>query len=221
MRFAFKGIIGKARRVKVKQVIYPAILGVYLLLILFVFVSATRFLSKNVNKSFQFGAEEAASELLRIDIPQLYRIAKKLGIAVGGESSSLQQQPPPVVEQPPVIEAVTTTSSKAQEPATSSPLTVSAEGKTSLTIGVFNSTDVPALAAGLKKTLEEAGFVVVETGNVTPREELTVVKVKAEKKDSPFVSEIRELVRKQYTVQESATLEPTSSYDVVVTIGVK
>lgn len=198
----------KIKNVKLKQMAYPVILGVFILITVFLFVSVAKFLSRNINKSF-VTETEIQSELTKLDVPAFYRVAKKLGINPETISS----------ETPPAAPTVETTIETTAEESTTTESKIIQKDKKSLRIAVFNSTNKIGLAAELKTNLTDVGFIVEKTSNQSPTEELTLLKVKENEQNSPAIGEIFKIVSQKYADVTIQKLEETETYDAIIVIG--
>ena len=192
----FKDLGKKIKELQWKKLIYPAIGSVGIFIVLICFAYTVNFLSKNINHIFVPESEELHDPATNIDMNKLNLIANKLGI-------TFQK----VVEEKPII---------AEEPV------IAPEIKTELKIQVLNSTKTSGLAGSLKTELEQAGFADVQTGNSSPTEVATIIKIKtatAEKYPNSII-ELKTIVGSKY--QPTDQNHPDEdAFDIVIIIGAK
>ena len=207
-------LLNKLKVIKAKQVIYPTIVCVFVAIVAIFFALSAKFLSTNINKAFITDKESEGSELVRLDLPNYFLIAKKLGLNVAIEEEAT---PPP--QPTPVVSPATTTIAPSSTATSSTAPTP--EEKAALKIEVLNSTGVKGLGAAIAKLLQEAGFSAIKIGNQAIPEAITKVMAKEKISGSRAVAEIRNIVSKKYTPGETQALPEESSYDVVIVIGNK
>ena len=65
---------------ELKKIIYPAILVVFVVVYLIVFIYTTGFISKAMNKSLSSDEQLLQSHLVKLDLVNFYLVAKKLGL---------------------------------------------------------------------------------------------------------------------------------------------
>lgn len=186
------------KNIKPKDVVYPGILFVYIVLVAVVFFFATQFISKSINNVF-YSTDAGDTEALNLEPYKL--VAKKLGIVV---SAPKDNEPPNqvIVNDAPTI-------------ATSTP----SLDKKAITIAVKNSTTKAGIASTLAKAIEGAGFKKPQTGNEATFYATTTVIMNEGKKE--YADILLEVVRKSYPEAISTTTADTGSNDAIVVIGVK
>lgn len=138
------------KKIKFKKLIYPIIFGTFIIIIVVVFISAAKFLSEAINRAFVLDARLAESHLIKLDLPNFYLVAKKLGI----EISQPGEQTPVEVINPPATTAATTTEEI--------PVDISL-----INLEILNGTATKGLAADWKEKFVVAGFseANIKTGN--------------------------------------------------------
>lgn len=192
-------ILNKIKNIKLKQIIYPLILIIFIAVAIIIFVISAKFLTNNINKAFRIDEEIAKLGLIELNVSGFDLVSKKL---------TLPPLPPP--PPPPSPEPI-------KELPPPPPMI---EDKASLKIAILNSTQTAGLAAGLRNELTKAGFLIEKVGDQKNIEATTLIKVKESKKNSNLINEIKDLVSKKYT-PEIQTLEEESLYDLVIIIGKK
>lgn len=180
-----------------KQIIYPSIIAAFAVVVIILLIYSVRFLSRNINKIFSLDAQTISSQLLKIDIDKFYFVSKRLGIVIDSKM-------PPKPAATPVEEATTTEETPSFN-------------KSSLKISVLNGTGVKGLAKDLKDALEADGFLVQNTGNASPPEENTIIKIKESKKS--YGSLIKKVVSQRYSLGDDRILREDDAYDAVIIIG--
>lgn len=75
-----KEIIAKFKKIKLNQVIYPLIITIFIIIVIFLFISTTKFLSESLNKIFFLNEELLSSQLPKLDIENFNFVIQKLGI---------------------------------------------------------------------------------------------------------------------------------------------
>lgn len=208
----FKNFLAKLKSVELKKLIYPSILGTFLLLALLLFIVSARFLSRNINRVFSVDIDQAQAELTKVDLEKFTRVAKKLGIEVKVPEPLLQEKllPEPVATSTPAA------ADQILEPEIEAPIALD---KTLLKIVVLNGTNQKGLAAGLKTLLEQNGFVVERAGNAEETQEETTLSIKESKKE--YASLLKETVSQKYELGTNEVLEEDKDYDALVVIGGK
>ncbi|MFZ2310123.1 MAG: LytR C-terminal domain-containing protein [Patescibacteria group bacterium] len=215
----------KLKSINKEGLIYALIFVLYAAILILVFISATKFLSKAINVALSDPAGSAIeAKYGQLDLENYALIAKKLG---------LQKSTPanPVI----ILPAVILEASSTPEIATTSPELISTMIKPEITIPiiepqiievkpkivVINSTIKSGLAAQLKNKLETAGYSVIRTGNSKPSLASTVIKIKnGFNPDSNYLSEIKKIVDINYDFVLD-TLADNSDYEIEIIIGNK
>ena len=194
-----KEIFSKFKKLRFKQIIYPLIITIFIILLIVLLFSSIKFLSQNINRIFSSNTETLNSQLLKLELDKFYFVAKRLGISIELETTPQATPTPTPTTEP-----------------TPTPTPIELD-KTSLKISVLNGTATKGLAKTLKTSLETEGFSVQNTGNVSPPQENTIIKIKESKKI--YSQSIKDVVSKQYTLGEDQTLEESENFDVIIIIG--
>lgn len=205
-----KNFLAKLKGIKLKQLIYPTILGTSCVIALLLFIVSARFLSRNLNRVFSVDIDQAQAELTKVDLEKFTRVAKKLGIEVKMPEPVLQEEPLPE----PAAASASAEADQILEPETEAPIVLN---KTLLKIVVLNGTNQKGLAAGLKTLLEQNGFVVERLGNSEETQEETTISTKESKKE--YGSLLKEIVSQKYGLGADEVLEEDKEYDALIIIG--
>jgi hypothetical protein len=207
----------------IKLFLYPTITVLLFIVVGILFWRMAIFLSTSVRSTF-FSQNQFAGQLIVINLPNLELVAKKLSVTLPETAST-----PIEIISPLDLIATSTPTSTPVTPSTTpvtiieevATTTISIENKKDLTIEILNSTATRGLAGVLKTTLENAGFVVITTGNQATIEPLTLIKVKASKNTyTTSLQELTTLVSKKYSPQQEM-LDETSAVDIQIVIGTK
>lgn len=67
-------------KIPLKRIIYPLMSAVYLVVVVVLVISATRFLSTNINATFKLSPTDVESQLPHLDLDSYRSVAKKLGL---------------------------------------------------------------------------------------------------------------------------------------------
>jgi hypothetical protein len=215
----------KLKPISQEGLIYALIFVLYATVLILVFISATKFLSKAINVALSNPAgSDIEAKYGQLDLENYALIAKKLGLQKSTPAS-------PAV----ILPAVILEASSTPEIATTSPELVSTTVVPEITtpiiepqiievkpkIVVINSTIKSGLAAQLKNKLEAAGYSVIRTGNSKPSLTSTVIKIKNSfNPDSSYLSEIKKIVALNYDFTLGA-LADNSDHEVEIIIGNK
>jgi hypothetical protein len=194
------------KNIKLKKIIYPALFVVFIIIVAVIFIQTIGFLADSIDKAFTLDPQIAESHLVKLDLGNFNAVTKKLSINVGSQSPVSSSQPIEVA-----TPVATTTPNEAKE--------ANKLDKTSVKIEVLNSTKTSGLAGELKAVLEADGFKVEKTGNFSPVQETTFIKIKDSKKD--YASIVKESVSKKYQPGEDKLLEENDAYDIIIIIGNK
>ncbi|OGM93722.1 hypothetical protein A2524_01305 [Candidatus Wolfebacteria bacterium RIFOXYD12_FULL_48_21] len=186
----------------IKSMQYPAILAVFAAIIVGLFFFAARFLSMSINAALSSPDEmQIQAQLTHINMSDYEPVKEKLNLPAIGSIGTGAVEPPLPQEQ------------AAQE-------SLPTPAKSMFSIAVFNSTKQPGLANTLKGDLIAAGFTVAETGNKSPAEPTTIIRIKERVQASPaIIEEMILLIGKRFRVDDPQILENGSPYDIVITIG--
>jgi len=201
------------KKIKAKQAAYPVISICCVVAVAVIFFRSAVFISHTINSSFSVDDKSVEDAKLKIDLATYYTIARKLGISTPtpepkpGENEDAGTSPQPSLEPG---------SSVSPSPSPS----VSPSAKSSLSISVLNSTPTSGLAGELKTQLAQAGFMVSKTGNQTPVQAVTLIKVGSKVSDEVF-AEIYAVVTQKYSGAKRETLESSSAFDIEIVIGSK
>ncbi|MGB2580467.1 MAG: LytR C-terminal domain-containing protein, partial [Minisyncoccia bacterium] len=165
-------------KVKPKDLIYPAIVLFFIIIVGILFSVAIKFITKNFNDAF---SGTIVTERSTLNIANYTIVAKKLGI-------SIEQQKNTIVTAPEEATA-TTTENLVVEP----PLIID---KKSITISVLNSTTKKGVAGVLAQALETDGFAKATTGNEKKQYATTTIFINEGKLE--YEKLILDIVQKAY-----------------------
>lgn len=194
-----KKISDSVSEVNPKDLIYPGIVFLFVIIVGVIFVIATGFIAKSIDTAFSGDTGEGSTSL---NMENYTLVAKKLGISTEIKKEATVVQ---------VATAVPT-----ETPATT---TTQILDKKAFTLNILNSTGKSGLAGTLATSLESAGFVKAKTGNEKTLYATTTVAIKESK--SALSASLLEEVRKIYPDAVSTTSPETASFDVIITIGTK
>lgn len=185
--------------IKPKDLVYPGITLLFIIIVGVLFSFATQFITKNINEAFSgdIGTESSSLNMANYTI-----VAKKLGIEVGVQKN---------IATHPASQIATTTETIAVE-------IPHVLDKKSLTINILNSTTKKGVATTLAQTLESAGFSKATTGNEKKLYTTTTVFIKDDKR--AYSSLILEAMSKTYP-DAIATTTTSGGFDVTIIIGTK
>ena len=204
-------ILSKLKDVKLAKFVYPSISGLFIITALALFVFSANFISKHINKALSDG--DVSGGLLSLNKDGFEPIKKKLNIKI--EENVAPQETAPVLNNENA--STTEVSSASSTPPEATKVEITPEEKLALKISVLNSTKTSGLAAGLKKILEESGFVVGKTGNTSPVLTETVIKIKKGKEK--YKDSIVSAISAKYSVNGFPELPENDPYDIVIIIG--
>lgn len=206
--------LNKLKKIKIKNIVYPAISAAFLIVALWLFISFSSFLIKSVDKVFSAPEQgEIESRLIKINLEDFDVVAKKLGI----------------VSEPAIIEPTRETAAPEQQiqetaqvpESEQTPSTPVIEDKSIIKIQVLNSVKTAGLAANLKSQLETAGFQNIKTGNQSAEEPVSLIKTKKSFENSLLLNEIKEIILKKYQLDALQMIDETSEFDAIIVIGKK
>jgi len=189
------------RKLKFKKFVYPLIFGIVIILIAVILIYSAKFLAEAIDRVFITDSESWETRLMKLDMDNFYRVAKKLGIS--NQSSVISNQTS-IIERAVVATTTATTTSSALD-------------KTALKIQILNSTKISGLAKELKTDLEAEGFRIEKIGNIFPTIGTTTINIKQSKKDYKAI--IKEAVSQKYSEIEEKELEEENIYDIIIIIG--
>lgn len=184
-------------RLSFAQLMYPAILFVFAILVLLIFIFAAKSLTSEINRVFIVDVSENG---FMIDRARYNIVAGKLGLPALRDES---------IETAEGASASTSAPEVAENPVPEVPL-----DKTMLSIAIYNATGISGLAAQFKIKLEGEGFVVGETGNAAAQSENTIA-LKAEK--GRYGSLLTASLGSSFTIVDP--LAEDSPFDCIITIG--
>jgi hypothetical protein len=216
----------KLKPISQEGLIYALVFVLYAAIVILIFISATKFLSKAINAALSNPAGSAIeAKYAQLDLENYTLIAKKLGLqkstpitpeAVTAPSVILEASSTPIIAATTLPEIIPTTTPEISTPVIT-PSVIEARPK----IVVINSTTKSGLAAQLKSKLISAGYSVIRTANSKPSLTNTVIKVKASvNQDSTYLSEIKKIVALNYDFVID-TLALDSDHEVEIIIGNK
>ncbi|MBI5798920.1 MAG: LytR C-terminal domain-containing protein [Candidatus Yonathbacteria bacterium] len=185
--------------VKPRDLIYPGIFLLFVIIVGISFSLATEFISKNINNAF---SGDTASDAGSLNMTNYTLVAKKLGISAEMQKKTVALPPtPPAPSEAPI-----------------SPVPEIIDKKT-FTINILNSTTKKGGASTLAQALESAGFAKATTGNEKKLYATTTIVIK-EGEDS-FGAVLLEEVRKNYPDAVATTTPDSASFDATIIIGSK
>lgn len=193
---------------QLKDLEYPLMLIVFILIILALFFTAARFLSTNINSAISSPDETLIqAQLTHINVEDYDRVRVKLQLPAIQSSTTTA-----------TIPTATPTSTTTPQVTESQPT----ESKSIFSVAIFNSTKKPGIANTVKNDLTAAGFTITKVGNRSIQEPQTLVQIKDRvQASSATLDEILSILGKRFTIGDPQILESTSPYDIVVTIGAK
>jgi len=193
-----ENLLTKILNTKPRDLIYPGILLLTVLIVGILFSSASKFISKNINNVFSgdIGVEQNS-----LNMNNYLLVVKKLGINAEVRENTLVA---------PTSASVTATSTTD----TDKPEVLD---KTSITIKVLNSTTKKGAAGILADALENDGFSKPDTGNASRLYATTIVQLS--NNISEFEPLLLETVRKYYPSATATTTTETSASDATIIIG--
>lgn len=184
--------------VKPKDLIYPAIILFFIIIVGILFSIAIKFITKNFNDAF---SGTIATERSVLNMANYTIVAKKLGISIEPQKNTV------------------TTATKETTATTTDDLIVETEeilDKKSITISVFNSTTKKGAAGILADALENDGFAKATTGNEKKKYATTTIFINEDKLEYEEI--ILDTVQKTYP-NAVATTTSAGKSDVVIIIG--
>lgn len=137
------------KNIKLKKIIYPAILVIYCIVAVFLFFYATNFLAKNINAAFVIDESLVASREAKLDMTGLEAVGKKLGFVVG------TQEAVPVSDSPvialPITATTTATTTLLEIATTTMATTIATTTSATTTTATTTKTTKPAVKQTKKK----------------------------------------------------------------------
>lgn len=214
------------KKINFKKSAYPAISLLFFGIIALIFVYSIQFLLKNIDQAFLvINDNQIESQIIKVNLTDYYTIAKKFGIPIPTqeEIDNVQSATTPINQPTESVQQIQNSSTT--ESAVTSTIEIiastSEQDKKTFVIEILNSTRTAGLASELKILLENAGFTISKTGNQTKTEEISLIKVKKSKLNSPFLTQIKEIVLTKYALGENQLLDETSTFDAIIVIGKK
>lgn len=195
-------ITERLKSMKPRDFIYPGIFIVFLIIVGIVFYNTATFISQNINKVFS--VQEGAT-VQGLNLESYKAVAHKLNIPVivPEEPSEITPEETSVAEPSPVI-------TEEEKPSLD---------KKSITLRVLNSTTKAGLAGALSKELSLAGFSTPTTGTLTKPIATTTIHIK--ESSSAYGPLLLETVRTKYPDVQISTIIEDTSYDAIITIGIR
>lgn len=184
--------------VKPRDLVYPGIIFLFIILVVILFFLVTQFIAKNINNAF---SGDVSGESSSLNMTNYTLVTKKLGISTEVQKESAPPAPTPT-------EAPTTTAPE-----------VEVLDKQTLTLNILNSSTKSGVATTLSKALEAAGFAKATTGNEKTKYATTTILIKESK--ASFGPALLEEVKKIYPGAVATTTADTASFDAVIIIGTK
>lgn len=185
-------------KVKPKDLIYPAIILFFIIIVGILFSIAIKFITKNFNDAF---SGTIATERSVLNMANYTIVAKKLGISIETQKNTI------------------TTATEETTATTTEDLIVETEeilDKKSITISVLNSTTKKGAAGILADALENDGFAKATTGNEKKQYATTTIFINEDKLEYEEI--ILDTVQKTYP-NAVATTTSAGKSDVVIIIG--
>lgn len=192
-------IIDMLKTIRGKDLVYPGIFFVFLVIVGIVFYSATHFISQNISNIF---STQGATNTKGLELERYQLIAKKLNIQVVVPSESGDAVPSP--------EATVAT----PEQATIKPEVLD---KAALLITITNSTTKPGLASLLAKDITAAGFTAPKTATQKNTIATTTLILKESKKS--FALFLLPVISAKYPSVTLATTTESAANDALIIIG--
>ena len=187
------------RYVRAKDLIYPAILSFFIIIVFVLFFIATGFISKNLGIAF---TDDINTDSGSLNMANYTVVTKKLGINTEAKEST-----------PPAQVSIDTSS--LPEETTTTPILY----RKNLTLYILNGTATSGLAGTLATSLESSGFAKAKTGNEKTLYATTTVAIKESK--ASFGPSILEAIRKTYPDVISSISPESALFDVIIIIGTK
>lgn len=193
----------KIKNLKFKSLVYPAIFFFALIVITVIFIFSVKFFLKTIGGVFDVDEGVLDSQIVKVDMDNFSRVAKKLGIEVVTSSEQVAGEEKPAAEED-------------EEENIIQPVIID---KQRIKIAVYNATKEKGLANEVKKELEVNGFVVDKVGNFFLGGK-SVLKVK--KEFDMIGDEIKGVVEKKYpSGMEKEILSEEEEYGIIIIIGSK
>jgi len=186
--------------IKPKDLVYPAIILFFIIIVGILFSVAIKFITKNFNDAF---SGTIVTERSTLNMENYTTVAKKLGI-------SIEPQKGDIVNGSEETTATTTEDFVVE--------TEEILDKKSITIRILNSTIKKGIAGSLAQALEDDGFAKATTGNEKKRYSTTTIFINEAKLG--YEEFILDIVQKTYP-DAIATTTSASDYDVVIIIGAR
>ncbi|MEK7499690.1 MAG: LytR C-terminal domain-containing protein [Patescibacteria group bacterium] len=179
------------KKMKPQDFIYPSVVLFFFIMTIVIFLLATKFISKNINKIFAPGETAAIQSL---DLDQYKLIAKKLNIDV----SSPQDVPP-------------------QNTTSSVDIGAVSLDKSTIAIIIKNSTLEKGVASALAQQFKNEGYKKIATGNEPRTYSTTTILIK--ESYISYGPILLDAVRKFYPSVIATTTTETGSADAIIIIG--
>lgn len=186
---SIKNLRDTITKINPRDLVYPGIILLFIILVGILFSLATQFIAKNINNAFSSdtGAESSALNMANYTL-----VAKKLGFSTEAGASTVSTSP--------------------ASPASSA----QSLDKKSLIITILNSTAKKGVATTLAQSLESLGFAKATTGNEKKLYATTTIVIKESKSD--YETLLLEAVRKTYP-GAIATTTGAGAIDATIIIG--
>ncbi|MBI5077791.1 MAG: LytR C-terminal domain-containing protein [Candidatus Yonathbacteria bacterium] len=186
----------KVSEIKPRNLVYPGIISLFIIVTGVLFSFSTQFIAKNINTAF---SGDTSSESSALNMTNYTLVAKKLGISTESKKNA-------------VVEPASVASSSPASAETSQIL-----DKKSITISILNSTTKSGVATALSQALLSAGFSKATTGNEKKQRDTTTVTIK--KSSASLSDALLEEVRKIYPNATANTTGESASFDATIIIG--
>jgi len=197
MSSLIKNIQGALSGIRAKDLTYPTIFLLFIVIVGMIFYFATQFISKNINAIF---SGDIGSESSSLNMANYTLITKKLGLTIKSK-----------------VDSATSTVSLPNSSGTPATTTGQTLDKKGFTINILNSTAKSGVAGTLALTLESAGFSKAKTGNKETPYATTTVAIK--ESVSSISPALLGTIRKYYPEAISIVAPENSQFDVTITIG--
>lgn len=209
-------ILKKFKNLKFKEIVYPIIMVLFLIIIASVFIVVAYSVASTINKIFNIEDKEIESKIITFNVSDFEKLKKRLEISEL-DAVQLNQLLTPVVN--PVLSENPSVSLSPSPSISTIPLSPTELDKKNLKIQILNGVGEKGLAKIVKDFLEKDGFTVSDTRNADKTGyKNVVIKTKDSKKNYIELIET-ELVNNGYTIGAKENLLEKESYDMIIIIG--
>jgi len=199
----------KVKKIEPINFVYIGILLLFFAIITIIFFYSTNFVVKNVNKIFLSDNERGVQAL---DISRYALVEKKLNLPINIATEENITANTKVPEQPKDGEIVSPEDGlKIEE------VIETTANKESILVNILNGARKAGVAGAMSKSIEDAGFTNITTGDSKIIYPLTTIFIKEKVKD--FKDPIEEVVKKSYPKATTKTNPENSKFDVIIIVG--